>query len=165
MKAIRVYAFLSEIADAARTKGWRFAPPIATYGGPVQAFRIALRAHPDAWNVLIDGEDPDEAALREKGLQGCDPERIFWMVQIMESWFLADPEALEKLFGKTPPAGNPKVEEIPKKDILERLKKVAGEYHNVKHGAKLLASVGPGKVRKAAPNRDRMFRLNLTKLG
>jgi len=87
--------FLSEMAEAASRKGWRFAPPVATYGRPVQAFRIALETHSNAWNVLLlDHEDSDEAQIRKNRLEGCDPESIFWMVQIMEAWFLADVDAL-----------------------------------------------------------------------
>jgi hypothetical protein len=162
--------FLSEIADAASRRGWRFAPPVATYGRPVRAFRIALETHSSAWNVLLlDREDTDEAEIRKKHLENCDPESVFWMVQIMESWFLADPEALGTVFKGLNEAvvrGNPKVEEIPKADVPERLKKAAnGEYHKVKHGVKLLGLIDPAKVRKAAPNCDRMFRLILARLG
>jgi len=159
--------FFSELAEAARMKGWRFAPPIATYGRPVQAFRIAHQTHSDAWNVLLlDWEDPNEAEIRRRQLGNCDPESIFWMVQIMESWFLADLDAVKALFRGSLTEGNPNVEEIPKEDVLERLKKVAnGEYHKIKHGVKLLAMINPAKVRKAAPNCDRMFRLILARLG
>jgi hypothetical protein len=162
--------FFSEIADAANRKGWRFAPPVATYGRPVQAFRIALQTHSDAWNVLLlDWEDPNEAEIRKRQLGYCDPDSVFWMVWIMESWFVADLDALKTLFkgGLSEDAlrVNPNVEEIPKKDVLERLNKAAkGEYHKVKHGLKLLETIDPAKVRKAAPNCDRMFRLILGRL-
>jgi len=161
--------FLSEIAEAARTKGWRCAPPIATYGRPVQAFRIALQTHSNSWNVLLlDQEDSDEAELRKKRLEGCDVESVFWMVQIMESWFLADVDALKKVFegfSEAAVRGNPNVEEIPKADVLARLKKAAnGEYHKVKHGMKLLELIDPVKVRNAAPNCERMFRVILARL-
>ncbi len=146
-------SFLSEIAEAARRNDWRFAPPIATYVRPVQAFRIALQTHSSAWNVLLlDWEDPNEAGVRKKHLENCDPDSVFWMVQIMESWFLADADALKTLFRVSLTGGNPNVEAIPKEDVLARLKKAAnGEYHKVKHGTKLLESIDPAKVRKAAP--------------
>jgi len=162
--------FFLEIADAARRKGWRFAPPVATYGRPVQAFRIALRTHSNAWNVLLlDWEDPEQAAIRNRGLENCDSDSVFWMVQIMESWFLADVDALKAIFkglNEAAVRGNPNVEEIPKADVLARLDKAAnGEYHKVKHGTKLLELIDPEKVRKAAPNCDRMFKIILAKLG
>jgi hypothetical protein len=158
--------FLSEIAEAARRKMCYF-DLIATEGTPVQDFHAALITHRDAWNVLLlDWEESTEAQLRKQGLQGCDPDSIFWMVQIMESWFLADVDALKALFGGSLSKGNPNVEEIPKADVLERLRKAAnGEYHKVKHGAKLLALIDPARVRKAAPHCDRMFTVILARLG
>jgi hypothetical protein len=158
--------FLSEIAEAARSKRCYF-DLIATEGTPVQDFQAALKSHPNAWNVLLlDSEDPQEFRIRKRGLEGCDSDSIFWMVQIMEFWFLADVDALRALFGGSLSKGNPNVEEIPKADVLERLKKAAnGEYHKVKHGMRLLALIDPSKVRKAAPNCDRMFIRILAKLG
>jgi hypothetical protein len=79
---------------------------------------------------------------------------------------LADVDALKALFGDSLSKGNPKVEDIPKADVLQHLKKAAdGQYHKVKHGSKLLGSVDPSIVRKAAPNCDRMFRVILARLG
>ena len=157
--------FLSEIAEVARSKRCYF-DLIATEGTPVQDFQTALKSHPNAWNVLLlDREDPQEFERRKKALEGCDPNSIFWMLQIMESWFLADVDALKALFGGSLPKGNPNVEEIPKADVLERLKKAAnGEFHKVKHGTTLLELIDPAKVRKAARNCDRMFSVMLAKL-
>ena len=124
--------FFSEIAEATSSKGWRFAPPVATDGKPIQAFRIARQTHRDAWNVLLlDAEDPEEARRREKDLEDCDTKSIFWMVQIMESWFLADIDALRRFydggFRESALEGNPRVEEIPKTDVLRRLKRQPAE--------------------------------------
>jgi len=161
--------FLSEIAAVTRSKRCHF-DLIATDGTPVEDFRDALKTHGDAWNVLLlDREDQQEFQLRKKSLEGCDSESIFWMVQIMESWFLADLDALKAVFkglNEAAVRGNPNVEEIPKADVLERMDKAAnGEYHKVKHGVKLLGLIAPEKVRKAAPTCDRMFRLILARLG
>jgi hypothetical protein len=159
--------FFSTIADAASRKGWHFAPPVATKGRPVQAFLIALQTHPTAWNVLLlDQEDSDEAANRKQALADCDRDSVFWMIEIMESWFLADLDALRKLFGANVKAsGNPNVEGIPKKDVIDRLKRLAkGDYQKVKHGVRLLASIDPAAVRRAAPDCERMFTTILAKL-
>ena len=164
------HKFLSDVVKAARTRGCKF-QPVEANGTPVQDFRDALKIHRDAWNVLLlDSEDAQEFQLRRKSLEGCDPDSIFWMVQIMESWFLADVDALKAVFkvglSESALRGNPNVEDIPKEDVLGRLNKAAnGEYHKVNHGVKLLELIDPAKVRKAAPNCDRMFRLILAKLG
>jgi hypothetical protein len=118
--------------------------------------------------LLLDWEGPNEAEIRKRQLGSCDQDSVFWMVQIMECWFLADVDALKAVFKGLSEAtvrGNPNVEEIPKADALERLNKAAnGEYHKVKHGAKLLELIDPAKVRKAASNCDRMFRLVFARL-
>ncbi len=161
--------FLSEIAEAARSKRCYF-DLIATEATPVQDFQTALKSHPNAWNVLLlDSEDPPEFQVRKKSLEDCDRDSVFWMVQIMESWFLADIDALKAVFKDSSEAavrGNPNVEEIPKADVLKRLNRAAnGEYQKVKHGMKLLELIDPSKVRKAAPHCDRMFNQILARLG
>lgn len=164
--------FLSEIVEVTRSRRCHF-DLIATDGTPVEDFRDALKTHSDAWNVLlIDSEDPLEFQLRKKSLEGCDPDSIFWMVQVMESWFLADVDALKRFynggFQESALKGNPKVEEVPKADVLKRLEKASsgtksGEYQK-NHAFKLLGLIDPAKVRNAAPNCERMFRVILARL-
>jgi hypothetical protein len=92
------HQFLGDVVKAARMRGCKF-QSVEANGTPVQDFRDALKIHPDAWNVLLlDSEDAQESQLRRKSLEGCDPESIFWMVQIMESWFVADVDALKAVF-------------------------------------------------------------------
>ncbi len=164
------HRFLKEIVDAARGQRCRF-QLIEANGTPIQDFIDALNTHTDAWTwnvLLLDSEEPREADIRKKQLGNCDQDSVFWMVRIMESWFLADVDALKTVFKGLSEAsvrGNPNVEEIPKADVLGRLNKAAnGEYHKVKHGTKLLELIDPAKVRKAAPDCDRMFRLVLAQL-
>jgi hypothetical protein len=168
--------FLKEIKEAAHSKEWKF-EAVATHGTPAKDYLTALKTHRRAWNVLL--LDSDEAVstspvnlLRKKGLEGCDPKRVFWMVQVMESWFLADIDALHGHYKggfKTKALkANPQVEKIPKADVLSRLENAtrltkAGKYQKY-HAFKLLELIDPSKVRKAAPNCERMFRLILARL-
>ena len=90
------------------------------------------------------------------------------MVELMESWFLADLKALREFFRNRVPEdalrGNPKVE-IPKLDVLSRLEQASGgQYHKTKHAPAILAEIDPARVRKAAPNCERMFRALLDEL-
>ncbi len=95
-------------------------------------------------------------------------ERIFWMVEMMEAWFHADPEALEGFYGegfqRKALAGNPRVEEIDRLDLERGLGAATrgtgkGDYfrHKTRHGSGLLGRIDPAKVRAAAPNCDRIF--------
>lgn len=88
------------------------------------------------------------------------------MVQMMEAWFLADPEALTAYYGQDFGAkalpGRKNVEDIAKSDIERSLKEATkrtqkGEYHKIRHGSELLTKIDPGKVRKRAPYCDRLL--------
>ena len=143
----------------------------------VRDFMIALRKHPDSLNLLLldcegSAESCSLASLERRAdwrpLQGAQVRQaqVFWMVQIMESWFLADREALAAYYGNgfraTSLPGNPRVEEIPKADVLRGLREASrdtqkGQYHKTKHAPVLLKQIDPRKVQAAAPNCRRLF--------
>jgi len=64
-------------------------------------FATALKTHKNAWNILLkDSEGPDHGNLcEEQAWDKSHSDSIFWMVQMMESWFHADNEALETFYG------------------------------------------------------------------
>lgn len=126
--------FLSELRDWARSRRQRFS--IICCGGrdsTLEDFRNALQDHPDAFNILlIDAEDSvvlsPRAHLEKRDgwkLADLEEEQVHLMVALMESWFLADQEALEKFFGAgfrgnaLPQRTN--VEENPKADVEKGL--------------------------------------------
>lgn len=123
---------------------------------------IAQNQHgqPDSWRPwahlkarVDDGWDkPDDTADTQCHL----------MVQVMESWFLADPDALKKFFGpgfkeNALPADNNAVESIAKQQIYGVLQQVSSNcktkatYGKGEHSFKLLAMIDPAKVTQASP--------------
>lgn len=84
------------------------------------------------------------------------------MVQVMESWFLADRDALKDFFGQgfedsqLPPTKRP-IEQISKPEIYKALKnatkncKTKAPYGKGEHSFKLLARIKPEKVTAASP--------------
>jgi hypothetical protein len=84
------------------------------------------------------------------------------MVQVMESWFLADRATLIAFFGHgfrhnaLPAAGRP-IEEIAKLEVYDALKKATSncktkiEYSKGEHSFKLLTKLDPAKVTQASP--------------
>lgn len=156
------------------------AAKVIACGGRDKAFkgwRNALLSHPEALNVLLvdaeaavkEGSSPwnhFKTTDRSWQIPPQSENRCHLMVQVMEAWFIADPEALAAYYGqgfssKAIPGRN-NVEEIPKTDILEALKSATKEtrkrrYHKIHHASDLLARIDPAKVRKRAPHCERLL--------
>ena len=93
--------------------------------------------------------------------QNATDDHCHLMVVCMESWFLADKDALSRFFGqgfntKALPQ-NMNIEAISKKDIHDGLKratsncKTKASYGKGEHSFKILLLVAPDKVRNASP--------------
>jgi len=130
--------------------------------------------------LLIDSEREKDIGENAKGfLQKDFPNYDFknvgesqchFMVQAMESWFLADKEKLGACFDakfneKTLPQHN-EVEKIPKTEVLDKLKKATkdtrngkGEYGKGADSGKILGEIRPGNVIDAAPHCRELFRV------
>lgn len=174
--------FLKELVDIARNKRIRW--QIIICGSRHHAFRDfknALESHPDAFNVLLVDS---EAAVNKTPWEhlkdrdkweslDVDDTHCHLMVQVMESWFIADIDALKRFYGQgfkeNAIPKNPNVEKINKLELESALKIATkdtskGEYHKIKHGAILLAQVNVTKVRSASPHCDRLFKILAEKM-
>ncbi len=107
-----------------------------------------LREH-DNWS------QPDQSAERNAHL----------MVQCMESWFLADMDALAGFFGDGFNSGalprRPDIENVSKRDLQRGLRRATrpsskGEYHKGRHSFEILAELDPGCVTAASPHAKRL---------
>ena len=85
----------------------------------------------------------------------------------MESWFLADPDAVESYYGqgfrRQDLPRNPNVEQVPRQDVLNGLDRAANNtrkrgYSKGKHGFEILARLDPAKVRGASAYAERFVR-------
>jgi hypothetical protein len=167
--------FFSPIAELAQTHKIRW--KIIICGSRNNAFRdfsIALKAHPNAFNVLlVDAEGPVNTTacqhLKQRDnweLAQVDDEQCHLMVQTMEAWLIADIDTLKKFYGQgfkeNSIPKNPNVEQIDKQQLEPSLKAATrktskGEYHKIQHASKLLALLNVDKVRLAAPHCERIF--------
>jgi len=157
--------FFLELTNAAR-KADSEIEFIPARNGPSD-YRKALRSHPHAWNILLkDSEEQmpkSPAALCER--HGIDPKLVtdvFWMVELMESWFLADPDALTKYYGRNFSVSairkTQDVERIAKSEVLRRLKRAtSNKYHKVTHAPHLLALLNPDRVQEHASHCRKLF--------
>src|SRR5579863_2259900 len=156
------HSFFTSIRERAKKKRCDF-HLIAAKGTSSRDFQIAIKTHPNAWNILLkDSEGPDSGALsaslcEHNKWDKSHAESIFWMVEMMESWFHADKDALERFYGPNSKSSifrrsalkaNPHVEQISKKDLKDGLSAATkdtskGDYydHKTSHGPKLLESI------------------------
>jgi len=174
--------FLIQLRDAARDRRIRWqivacGPRNAT----LDNFRTAQRTHPDAFNVLlVDAEGPVVCSpsehLRQRdgwNMPALPDDHFLLMVQMMEAWLIADPDALAVYYGQGFNKGaiprNPNVEQVDKTSIEAGLQAATrrtrkGEYHKIRHGPTLLERIDPGKVRAASQHCERLFTLLAEKM-
>ena len=140
-------------------------------------FRLALHDHPDDYIILlVDSEEPvrlgawQHLARRQEDQwirpSVADDDQAHFMVQVMESWFLADKKVLANYYGQGFLAGSlprqPKIELIAKRDVFNALQHASrrtqkGQYHKTSHGFDLLALIDPERVRAASPHAERLL--------
>ena len=127
--------------------------------------------------LLVDGEGPVTETGPWQHLKRQDnwdrPKaatdlQCHLMVQVMESWFLADPDALKSFYGRDFREGslpaNRRIEEISKQDVERGLKHASrytkkGDYYDnkAKHSFAILAVLNPAKVRCKSRYADRFL--------
>ena len=88
------------------------------------------------------------------------------MVQVMESWFLADRAALAGFYGANFRSGAipqwPDIERVPKQDVYARLSDATrnttkGSYHKGGHSFDILGRLDPKQVADASPHAKRFI--------
>ena len=145
----------------------------------LKSFSRGVEEHPDAMVLLlIDSDGPGgthqllqdvrrKIASQDSTAASMGDEQLHFMVQVMESWFLADRETLEEFYGSEFRASglpqNERVEEIDKSRVERGLREATrrtqkGRYRKTQHARQLLERLDPMKVRLAARHCDRLFR-------
>ena len=98
--------------------------------------------------------------------RGTSDDQCHLMVQVMESWFLADVETLEAIFGKgfrrQALPRNPNVEDVSKQDVFNGLNRATsntgkGPYSKGAHSFEILAMLDPEKVKRASRHASRFI--------
>ena len=91
---------------------------------------------------------------------GASDDHIHIMTQVMETWFLADQQALAKYYGENFQSKmlpkNPLIEAISKDDVLKGLENSSkattkGAYNKGGHSFEILAQIDPERVQSVAP--------------
>ena len=157
-------------------------PSIVACGGRDNAyarFKAQFIGNNEKFMLLVDAEAsvpaPATAAQPWQHLQdrdgwqrppGATDGQCHLMVQTMESWFLADREALSTYYGQgfrgnALPA-NPHIEQIPKQDVDTGLQSATrdttkGSYDKGRDSFEILGRLDPAKVTNASPYAKRFI--------
>lgn len=169
-------AFLTELKNLARTRYWRW--KIVCCGSREKTFRefrneIAGAERGAVVVLLVDAEAPVRAAPRAHlseidgwRLDDTPDDSVHLMVQTMESWIVADPEALAEFYGSRFDKGalprHADLEAVGKAGVARALdgatrRTAKGKYHKIRHAGPLLARIDPYKARRRCRRCERLF--------
>jgi len=175
-----VSAFLKPLVDLARQRRCRWNPiPCGSRRWAFDAFVDALDKFPEAFNVLlVDSETAVTASPRTHlqqldrwNLNAAQEDQVRLMAQCMETWLVADPQALadyyKQGFNANALPKRTNLEEEPKAQIFAALEAATqhtqkGSYHKIRHASELLKKVRPEKVRDRCSHCERLFKVLAT---
>ena len=118
--------------------------------------------------LLVDSEGPvagcywNYVVSRDSWVRPAqaNDDQLHFMMELMESWFLADREALEKFFGEgftktSLPGRSDNVDTIPKHDVEVGIDNASrhskrGKYHKGQHSADILCLIDIVKLKAAS---------------
>ena len=168
-------SFLGALKNAAREKEWRW--KLVCCGGRGETFRAFENARSNGGDgltlLLVDSEGPVKARPRAHlaaqdgwNLCGVDDDDVHLMAQVMETWLVADREALTAYYGQ-----DFRAKALPSRRNLEEEDKTAiaaaldeatrrtkkGGYRKIQHAADLLERIDPAKARERCRHCERLF--------
>jgi hypothetical protein len=193
VKAIRIYVegggrsswrtikdgfgkFLDPLRQMARSRGLNWNLVVGgSRNDTFEKFRMGLRSHPKAFNLLLVDSESSVALPRWEHLRRQDrwdvphlsEDQCHLMVQMVEAWLVADPDALADYYGQGFRRGalpsRKDVEDIPKGQLLRSLNRATmdtkkGRYDKIRHCADLLGLLDPDRVRQRAHHCDLLFK-------
>ena len=122
-------------------------------------------------SLLVDSEGPlagqgdaarrDHLSQRGWNFDGTPVERVHLMVQSMETWIVADPDAVQRFYGQSFLANalsrRQNLEQEPKADLFRQLEHATrptqkGRYHKIRHASGLLAVLDPSRIALRCPH-------------
>lgn len=178
-----VSAFLRALRDDARRQKllWNIVV-CGSRKAAFDAFRYNVDVQPDIFNVLlVDSEDAVTSAplphLRRHeswDFEHTSDNQVHLMVRTMETWIVADAEALAKYYGqgfhKNALPRTQDLETVDKLRIASTLAQATrrtqkGEYHKIRHAGDILALIDAEKVRRRCKHCERFFVILQAKIG
>lgn len=170
-------SFLNRLKEAAAARSWRWnLVPCGGRGDAFNAFRQAAQENVEGIAVLLvdsEGPVPSDKPFREYleendrwDLSFASEDEIHLMIQIMETWIIADKKALANYCGEgfrkdeLPNAQD--MEGVSRSEVGRALEAAIGgssrgRYHKIKHASDLLRQMNPDTVQDRCPACRRLF--------
>ena len=143
-------------------------------GEAFRGFQNAVRNTDDSLVVLlVDAEGPVQAEPRahlyardEWDMTGVNARAVHLMVQAMETWIVADSEALGRYYGQGFNAqvlpATADLERVSKRDVEHSLRRATertqkGRYHKIRHASDLLQRMDVASVKRRCRHCQRLF--------
>ena len=170
-------AFLNPIKQLARTKSWHW--KLIPCGGRQQTYDRFCTAVSNVQTegivvLLVDAEAAMNSNTPRAHLQTRDnwnlgfatDDMVHLMVHAMETWIVADPNALAAYYGQRfvanalPNTAN--LENASKADIIDALEQATrrtqkGVYHKIRHASEILKKIDHQRVQQRCPACGRLF--------
>lgn len=149
-------------------------PKIVVSGSRRDAYEDFVRRHSNPVDknehalIVVDAEGPVSEVGSWRHLKdrdgwnrpsGTTNHQCHLMVQVTESWFLADRKSLSEYYGQgfqeSALPSNPQIEEISKGDILDGMRRATrstkkGRYNKGSHSFEILEKIDPKRVTDAS---------------
>ena len=175
LRAVLRRKLLAPIKREAIRRAWRWR--LICWGGrdaTYRRFRSAIRnREADVVMLVVDAESPLNNApidhlRRQDGwdLSFVNASMIHLMVQTMETWLVADPDALAAYYGqgfrRSALPTHVDIESVPKSDVERAVNNATrdtqkGDYHKIRHASELLKRVDPDRVQDRCPACAKLF--------
>lgn len=179
-------AFLRDLRERVRERGMRW--NLVMCGSRRVAYDRFLHevsTSSDEFVVLlVDSEEEVTSSAREHlaarpgdewtNWSGATGRQVHLMVQTMETWLIADVEALRQYYGQgfnervLPKRQN--LEMAPKQEVASGLRRATektqkGRYHKIRHAGELLARIDVEKVQSRCPHCKQLFDSLIAEVG
>lgn len=175
-------SFLTGIKQAAREKSLRW--KLVCCGSRYEAFRSFRSSFSNGEHaitiLLVDAEGLVNRPVRDhlRWRDGWDvafasDDMVHLMIQTMETWIIADPDALTEYYGskfkRNALPGALELEKVAKDDVGDAFNKATrptrkGAYHKIRHASDLLKRINPREVKQRCPGCARLFRTMHSKI-
>ncbi len=172
---IGISEFFGCLREMARERRWKWkVVPCGSRNFTFDAYCHSVQTAPDQCSILLVNSEqavlhsPKQHLINRDGwaINDFSESSIHLMVQTMETWIVADPDALAAYYGQQFRTNvlprTQLLEDVPKAQLANALNQATentqkGRYNKIRHGSDLLRRVDPKRAKERCPSCRRFF--------